>query len=99
MSNRDLAIQLINNTPEYKLGLVVAYLQGLNADEAIDDAFCEQLADDYENSDDTHKQPLQLLKTNISLLIINEVLIYETFQADYNTVYRISNTTHVHHYR
>ncbi len=52
MSNRDLAIQLINNTPEYKLGLVVAYLQGLNADEAIDDAFCEQLADDYENSDD-----------------------------------------------
>lgn len=55
MSNRDLAIQLINNTPEYKLGLVVAYLQGLNADEAIDDAFCEQLADDYENSDVTQK--------------------------------------------
>ena len=52
MSNKELAIQLINNTPEYKLGFVVAYLQGLNADEAFDDVFCEQLLAEYESSED-----------------------------------------------
>lgn len=52
MSNKDLAIQLINSLPDYKLGYAVAYLQGLNADEAADDLFCEKLIEDYENSND-----------------------------------------------
>lgn len=52
MRNKELAIQLINQTPEYKLGYVVAYLQGLNVDEAADDEFCERLIEEYENSDD-----------------------------------------------
>ncbi len=52
MSNKELAMQLINNLSEYKLGYVVAYLQGINADESADDAYCEQLLDDYNNSDD-----------------------------------------------
>ena len=52
MSNKELALQLIDNLSEYKLGYVVAYLQGINADEAADDAYCEQLLKDYENSDD-----------------------------------------------
>lgn len=52
MSNRELAMQLIDNLSEYKLGYVVAYLQGINADEAADDAFCEQLLDSYNNSED-----------------------------------------------
>ena len=52
MSNRELAMQLIDNLPEYKLGYVVAYLQGINADEADDDRFCDQLLESYENSND-----------------------------------------------
>lgn len=52
MSNKEMAISLIDQTPEYKLGYVVAYLQGLLADEAEDDAFCEQLLEQYENSSD-----------------------------------------------
>lgn len=52
MSNRDLAIQLIDQMPEYKLGYVVAYLQGLSADEIADDEYCKKLLDDYNNSDD-----------------------------------------------
>jgi len=52
MSNKELAIQLINQMPEYKIGYAIAYLQGLNADEAADDAFCAQLLENYNNSDD-----------------------------------------------
>lgn len=52
MSNRDLAIQLINQMPEYKLAYVLAYLQGLTADENADDMYCEQLLTNYENSSD-----------------------------------------------
>lgn len=52
MSNKEFAIQLINQMSEYKLGYVVAYLQGLNADEAADDAYCAQLLDNYNNSAD-----------------------------------------------
>ncbi len=50
MSERDMALQLLNNLPQYKLGYVIAYMQGLAADEAADDAFCEKLCDEYESS-------------------------------------------------
>lgn len=52
MSNKELAIQLINQIPDYKIGYAIAYLQGLNADEMADDDFCEQMLNDYENSAD-----------------------------------------------
>lgn len=52
MSNKELAIQLINQIPDYKLGYAIAYLQGLFADEIADDMFCQQLYEDYENSTD-----------------------------------------------
>ena len=32
MSEKEIAMQLINNLPDYKLGYVIAYLQGLTAD-------------------------------------------------------------------
>lgn len=52
MSNKDLAIQLINQIPDYKLGYAIAYLQGLYADESADDLFCKMLYENYLNSDD-----------------------------------------------
>lgn len=52
MGNKDIAIQLINQIPDYKLGYAIAYLQGLYADEIADDMYCEKLLADYENSTD-----------------------------------------------
>ena len=52
MSNKELAIQLINQMSDYKIGYALAYLQGLNADETADDAYCAQLIENYNNSDD-----------------------------------------------
>ena len=52
MSNKELAMQLINNLSEYKLGYEVAYLQGINADETADNEYCEQLLENYEASED-----------------------------------------------
>ena len=47
MSKRELAIQLLDEVPEYKLGYVLAFIQGLTADENSDDAYCEMLYQDY----------------------------------------------------
>lgn len=52
MSNREKAAALLDSVPEYKLGYVVAFLQGLTADEEADDAFCQQLYERYLNSPD-----------------------------------------------
>lgn len=52
MSEKEMAMQLLDSVPAYKLGYVIAYLQGLMADEAIDEAFCAKLYEEYENDDD-----------------------------------------------
>ena len=49
MSNRELCVKLLENVPDYKIGYVLAYIQGLTADEDADDAFCEKLVQEYEN--------------------------------------------------
>ena len=55
MSNRELCAQLLNTVPDYKIGYVLAYLQGITADEAEDDAFCEKMYQDYLNDPDPEK--------------------------------------------
>lgn len=49
MSNRELCMKLLDSVPDYKIGYVLAYIQGLTADEEADDAFCRALIDEYEN--------------------------------------------------
>ncbi len=49
MSEKERASALLDLVPEYKMGYVVAYLQGLTADEAADDAFCRKMYEDYLN--------------------------------------------------
>lgn len=49
MSAREKINLLLENVPDYKMGYVVAYLEGLTADEEEDDAFCEQLYEQYLN--------------------------------------------------
>ncbi|MDO4175650.1 MAG: hypothetical protein Q4D42_12885 [Eubacteriales bacterium] len=55
MSDREKCIELLENVPEFKIGYVLAYLQGLTADEAADDAFCEALYQEYLNDTDPEK--------------------------------------------
>lgn len=56
MNSRDKCIQMLSDMPEYKIGYVLAYMQGLLADEEIkDDAFCEALYHEYLNDKDPEK--------------------------------------------
>ena len=49
MSNREKVIALLDSIPEYKIGYVLAYIQGLTADDDADDVFCRQLYERYQN--------------------------------------------------
>lgn len=55
MSNRDKIIALLDSVPEYKMGYVLAYIQGITADEVNDDAFCQRMLENYENDPDPEK--------------------------------------------
>ena len=55
MSEKDIAMKLLESVPPYKLGYVIAYLQGITADESMDDAFCESLCSEYEKSEDKNQ--------------------------------------------
>ena len=52
MSDKERAVALLEYVPPYKMGYVLAYLQGLTADEEADDAFCENMYLEYLNDPD-----------------------------------------------
>ena len=49
MSEKERAVALLSLVPDYKMGYVLAYLEGLTADEEADDAFCRKLYENYQN--------------------------------------------------
>lgn len=55
MSIKEQCLELLNGLPDFKLGYALAYLQGLTADEDMDDAFCLSLLEQYENDPDPEK--------------------------------------------
>ena len=55
MSTREMINALLDSVPEHKMGYVLAYLQGLTADEEADNTYCEQLYQDYVNDPDPDK--------------------------------------------
>lgn len=55
MSNKDKVVQLLDNIPDYKMGYVLAYVQGISADEEADDIFCQRMLENYENDPDPDK--------------------------------------------
>lgn len=55
MSNKEKVIQLLDNVPGYKMGYVLAYIQGITADEETDDIFCQNMMENYENDTDPDK--------------------------------------------
>lgn len=60
MSNKERAIALMDQVPEYKMGYVLAYIQGITADEEMDDIFCQRMAEDYENAPEEDKEGIPL---------------------------------------
>lgn len=55
MSNKEKIISLLDSVPAYKMGYVLAFVQGLTIDEEADDLFCEQMLENYENDPDPQK--------------------------------------------
>lgn len=55
MSNKEMIISLLDNVPEYKMGYILAYVQGIAADEEADDVFCQRMFDNYQNDPDPEK--------------------------------------------
>lgn len=62
MSNRERIISLLDHVPEYKMGYILAYVQGITADEEADDAFCERMIQNYENDPDPEKDECETLE-------------------------------------
>lgn len=56
MSNKEKIVHLLDNVPDYKMGYVLAYVQGITADEETDDIFCQRMLDNYENDSDPEKE-------------------------------------------
>lgn len=55
MSNKERIIELLDIIPDYKIGYVLAYVQGVAADEEADDLFCQRMVENYENDPDPEK--------------------------------------------
>ena len=55
MSEKEKAAAMLDMVPAYKMGYVIAYLQGLMDDEAEDAAFCADLVKSYTEDQDPHK--------------------------------------------
>lgn len=62
MSNKESIIQLLDKIPDYKIGYVLAYIQGITADEEADDIFCERMYQDYLNDPDPQKDKTYTLE-------------------------------------
>lgn len=56
MSNRERIVELLDVIPDYKIGYVLAYVQGVAADEEADDLFCQRLMENYENAPEEEKE-------------------------------------------
>lgn len=56
MSEREQAKQIIDQLPDFKMGRLLAFLQGMKLDDEIeDDLFCEQLYQNYLDDPDPDK--------------------------------------------
>ena len=60
MSNKERIVELLDSIPDYKMGYVLAYVQGVAADEEADDSFCQRMVENYENAPDEDKESIPL---------------------------------------
>ena len=56
MTERERIKKIIDELPEYKIGNIILFLQGVQFDDEMeDDIYCEKLVDNYMNNDDPEK--------------------------------------------
>lgn len=56
MSERELAKQIIDKLPTYKISSLLIFLQGMQFDDEIeDDIYCEELVQEYLDNSDPEK--------------------------------------------
>lgn len=60
MSNKERIVELLDSIPDYKMGYVLAYVQGIAAVEEADDIFCQRMIENYENAPDEDKESVPL---------------------------------------
>ena len=60
MSNKEKKIELLESVPDYKMGYVLSYVQGITSHEEADDIFCERMVENYENAPDEDKEDIPL---------------------------------------
>lgn len=60
MSDKEKIVQLLDSVPAYKLGCILAYVQGITADEEADDLCCQKTYTDYLNDPDPESIPLTM---------------------------------------
>ena len=53
MSDKEKIVQLLDEVPDYKMGYILAYVQGLTAYEDNDELYCQKLYQDYLEDTDT----------------------------------------------
>lgn len=73
MSNKERIIELLNSVPDYKMGYVLAYVQGIVADEETDDIFCQRMMENYENDPDPEKDKTYSLEECMKEWGLNDV--------------------------
>ncbi|MGN0614101.1 MAG: hypothetical protein ACI4JB_09420 [Porcipelethomonas sp.] len=73
MSNKERVIELLDSVPDYKLGYVLAYVQGIVADEETDDIFCQQMVENYINDPDPEKDKAYSLEECMKEWGLNDV--------------------------
>ena len=62
MSEKEKIIRLLERVPEYKMKYLLAYTEGLVADEEEDNAFCAALLEQHLNDPDPEKDELVSLE-------------------------------------
>ena len=62
MSNKEKIITLLEDVPEYKLGYILAYIQGITADDENDDLYSRKLAESYLNDPKSEQEETYTLE-------------------------------------
>lgn len=70
MSNKDIAKQIIDELPDYKIEKLLYLLKGIQIDDEIEDTlFCERMVADYLNSEDHETIPFEQVLEEAGLTI------------------------------
>ena len=62
MSDKEKAMKLLSEMPEYRVKYVLAFIEGITAEDKEDDEFCEAMYQRYLDDDDPEKDDVYTLE-------------------------------------